>query len=98
MSGSNKAITTQSVFGMLGRLRRLWMEKLSSNAAVAARLKRERALEDPGRVFDEALAERVVRYEGLKKAVAGVLYLRNKVEGDLRERRAEIARTHQELR
>ncbi|MCK6551673.1 PspA/IM30 family protein, partial [Myxococcota bacterium] len=54
--------------------------------------------EDPAAIFDAALGEKHEHYETLKQAAASLLYLRNKLEGDLRERRADIARLHDELR
>jgi len=40
-----------------------------------------------------AIAERLRQYEGLKQAVAGILYMRNKLEAEIRERRTELVRT-----
>src|SRR5687767_10550774 len=48
--------------------------------------------------YEGVLALKLRHYEELKAAAASVLYVRNKLEGELRERRAEIARTHQEIR
>jgi phage shock protein A len=53
---------------------------------------------DPARIFEAALERKVRAYEELKAAVAGILYLRNKIEGEIRERRAEIARIHDDIR
>jgi phage shock protein A len=52
---------------------------------------------DPRAVYDEALAEKADDYGELRRAVAGVLYLKTKLEADVRERRAELARAHYEL-
>ena len=52
----------------------------------------------PQAVFDHAVRDKQTKYDELKRAVAGVLYMRNKLEGELRERRAEIARIHEDAR
>jgi phage shock protein A len=54
--------------------------------------------EHPNVTFDRVIGERRRRYGELKSAVVKVLFLRNKLEGDLLERRAEIARVHHEAR
>lgn len=59
---------------------------------------REREERNPKAVYEHAIAERVKQYRELKDAVAGILYLRNKLEGELAERRRELARTEDDLR
>jgi phage shock protein A len=59
---------------------------------------REKEQEAPEVVYEQAIAERVRQYRELKDAVAGILYMRNKVEGEIAERRAEIARLHDDVR
>ena len=59
---------------------------------------REREQEAPEVVYEQAIAERVRQYRELKDAVAGILYMRNKVESEIAERRAEIARLHDDVR
>jgi phage shock protein A len=54
--------------------------------------------ERPEVTFDLVIGERQLRYDELKMAVVKILFLRNKLEGDLLERRAEIARVHFEAR
>jgi phage shock protein A len=54
--------------------------------------------ERPEVTFDRIIGERQRHYLELKRAVVKVLFLRNKLEGDLMERRAEIARIHSEAR
>ena len=54
--------------------------------------------ERPEVAFNRVIGERQRRYGELKMAVVKVLFLRNKLEGDLLERRAEIARVHHEAR
>jgi len=53
---------------------------------------RDREHENPRGVYEQAIEGRLRRYAELKEAVAGVLYLRNKLEAEIRDRRAEIAR------
>lgn len=59
---------------------------------------REREEQNPRAVYENAIAERVKRYQELKQAVAGILFMRNKLEAELGERRAELARTHEDIR
>ena len=48
-------------------------------------------------VYERAINERVRQYAELKRAVAGILYMRNKIEGEIRDRRAELARLHTDI-
>jgi phage shock protein A len=59
---------------------------------------REREEDNPRAVYEAAIGERVKQYRELKEAVAGILYMRNKLEGELEERRAELSRTHEDIR
>jgi len=59
---------------------------------------RDRESESPEVVYEQAIAERVRQYRELKSAVAGILYMRNKLESEITERRAEIARLHDDAR
>ncbi len=59
---------------------------------------REREQESPEVVYEQAIAERVRQYRELKSAVAGILYLRAKLEAEINDRRAEIARLHDDAR
>lgn len=59
---------------------------------------REREEQNPGAVYENAIAERVAQYRELKRAAAGVLYMRNKLEGEIAERRGELATTVDDLR
>ena len=52
---------------------------------------REREHESPEVVYEQAIAERVSQYRELKSAVAGILYLRAKLESEISDRRADIA-------
>ena len=53
---------------------------------------RDREERNPRAVYELAIDERVRQYAELKKAVAGILYMRNKLEAEIDERRAEAAR------
>ena len=53
----------------------------------------DREGQNPRAVYETAIAERLRQYEGLKQAVAGILYMRNKLEAEIRERRTELVRT-----
>ena len=59
---------------------------------------RDREHESPEVVYEQAIGERVRQYRELKSAVAGILYLRAKLESEITERRAEIARLHDDAR
>lgn len=59
---------------------------------------REREEQNPHAVYEQAISERVRRYHELKQAVAGILFMRNKLEGELGERRTELTRTHEDIR
>jgi len=52
----------------------------------------------PRAVYEQAIGERTKQYRDLKEAVAGILYMRNKLEAEITERRAEIARLHDDIR
>ena len=54
--------------------------------------------DNPRAVYENAITERVKQYRELKEAVAGILYMRNKLEGELRDRRGELAHTLDDLR
>ncbi len=53
---------------------------------------RDREHRSPHAVYEQAIGERLKRYAELKEAVAGILYLRNKLEGEIHERRSELRR------
>ena len=59
---------------------------------------RDSERQNPRAVYEQAINERTTQYRELKEAVAGILYMRNKIEGEIGERRAEIARLHDEVR
>jgi phage shock protein A len=71
--------------GSLGRIRNLFAGMLSLWV-------RDRERQNPRAVYEQAIHGRLQRYAELKEAVAGILYLRNKLEGEIRDRRNEMAR------
>jgi phage shock protein A len=77
--------------GLLGRLRSLIR-------GIFAIWVRDTERQNPRAVYEQAINERTRQYRELKEAVAGILYMRNKLEGEIGERRAEIARLHDETR
>jgi phage shock protein A len=58
----------------------------------------DREKRSPRAVYEQAISQRIRQYQGLKEAVAGILYLRTKLEAEIGERRAELARQHDDLR
>jgi len=52
----------------------------------------ERESDHPEAVYAQAIEERRRQYLELKQAVAGILFMRNRLEGEIRDRRAELAR------
>lgn len=59
---------------------------------------RDRELESPQAIYEQAIKGRMKQYRELKDAVAGILFMRGKLDGEIAERRAEIARLHDEIR
>jgi phage shock protein A len=59
---------------------------------------RDSERQNPRAVYEQAIEERTRQYHELKDAVAGILYMRNKLEAETTERRAEIARLHDDVR
>ena len=53
---------------------------------------RDRESDHPQAVYEQAIEERRRQYAELKQAVAGILYMRNRLEGEIRDRRAELGR------
>lgn len=51
----------------------------------------------PRAVYEDAIRERTRHYAELKRALAGILYVRNKLDGEIRALRHERARTGEEL-
>jgi phage shock protein A len=59
---------------------------------------RDSESQNPRAVYEAAIDERTQQYHALKEAVAGILYMRNKLEAEIHERRVEIARLHDDVR
>jgi len=59
---------------------------------------RESEVQNPRAVYEQAINEKTKQYHQLKEAVAGILYMRNKLQAEISERRAEIARLHDDVR
>ncbi len=51
----------------------------------------------PGAVYEAAIQQRIERYGKLRRAAAGVLYMRGKVSGELEQRSRALAELHGEL-
>jgi phage shock protein A len=51
---------------------------------------KSREARDPEAVYEAAISERLSRYRDLKSAAAGVIYMRNKLERELKEKGAEM--------
>ena len=77
--------------GLFGRLRSL----IRGMFAVWVR---DNENQRPRAVYEQAIEERTRQYRELKEAVAGILYMRNKLEGEITERRVEIADIHDQIK
>jgi phage shock protein A len=55
-----------------------------------------REAQDPEAVYEAAITERLHRYQQLKSAAAGVIYMRNKLERELKAKTAELAEVAEE--
>jgi phage shock protein A len=53
---------------------------------------------NPAAVYEQAIEDRTRQYRDLKEAVAGILYLRNKLQAETHDRRIEIARVAEDVR
>ncbi len=53
---------------------------------------------NPAAVYEQAIEERTRQYREWKDAVAGILYMRNKLEAEIHERRIEVARVEEDVR
>ena len=84
-------MSTERSRGLLGRL-------LNLIRGVFAVWIRDSEEQNPRAVYESAIHERTRQYHDLKEAVAGILYMRNKLEAEISERRAEIARMHDDVR
>ena len=74
-------------FARLGNLWRgflsLWIEGLEA--------------EHPEAVYEAAIEERTRQYQELKKAVSGLVYLRNKLQGELEQKTKELAEVQAQI-
>jgi phage shock protein A len=52
---------------------------------------------NPAAVYEQAIEDRTRQYRELKEAVAGILYMRNKLEAEIHERQIEIARVEEDV-
>jgi phage shock protein A len=58
---------------------------------------RARETDNPRAVYERAIRERTRQYSDLKQAIAGILYMRNRLEGEIRERMGELERIESEI-
>lgn len=82
---------TRQSRGLFGRIRNLLRGMMSVWL-------RDTERDNPRAVYEQAINERTHQYRELKEAVAGILFMRNKLEADILERRAEIARLFDDIR
>ena len=59
---------------------------------------KDRESGSPRAVYEQAISDRIRQYAQLKQAVAGILYMRTKLEAEIGERRKEQARVQQLIR
>lgn len=59
---------------------------------------RDKEHHNPEVVYEQAIVDRKRQYKDLKQAVAGILFMRNKLQAEIEERRMEIARLHDDIR
>jgi phage shock protein A len=52
---------------------------------------------NPEAVYESAIQERIEQYDKLKKAVAGIVYLRNKLASELEKKGAELNKIQEEI-
>ena len=52
---------------------------------------------NPEAVYEAAIAERITKHRELKKAVSGIVYLRNKIQADLEAKQKELAETDPQI-
>jgi phage shock protein A len=58
---------------------------------------RLREAHDPESVYEAAIAGRIRRYQQLKSAAAGVIYLRSKLESELKQKTAEMREVEEQI-
>jgi len=77
-------MTHERPHGLIGRLRSLIHGIFSIWV-------RDGERQNPRAVYEQAINQRTIQYRELKEAVAGILYMRNKLEAEISERRLEMA-------
>jgi phage shock protein A len=70
-------------FNLIGGKCRRWM--------------RTREARDPESVYEAAITGRIRRYQQLKSAAAGVIYLRSKLESELKQKTAEMREVEEQI-
>jgi phage shock protein A len=70
-------------FNLIGGKCRRWM--------------RAREARDPESVYEAAICGRIRRYQQLKSAAAGVIYLRSKLESELKQKAAEMREVEEQI-
>jgi phage shock protein A len=70
-------------FNLIGGKCRRWM--------------RAREARDPESVYEAAISGRIRRYQQLKSAAAGVIYLRSKLESELKQKAAEMREVEEQI-
>jgi len=58
---------------------------------------RMRETRDPESVYEAAISGRIRRYQQLKSAAAGVIYLRSKLESELKQKTAEMREVEEQI-
>jgi phage shock protein A len=58
---------------------------------------RTREARDPESVYEAAISGRIRRYQQLKSAAAGVIYLRSKLENELKQKAAEMREVEEQI-
>jgi phage shock protein A len=58
---------------------------------------RTRESRDPESVYEAAISGRIRRYQQLKSAAAGVIYLRSKLESELKQKTAEMREVEEQI-
>jgi phage shock protein A len=52
---------------------------------------------NPEAVYEAAIAERIAKHRDLKKAVSGIVYLRNKIQAELEAKQKELVETEPQI-
>jgi len=76
--------------GFFARVVNLWKGRLS-------RWIGRREERDPESVYESAINERIDQYERLKRAVAGIVYLRNKLASELEQKSGQLSELQKQV-